>query len=82
MENNKKSNNNGNGINGPWAKGQGRGSRPRPPQRIIKKSNNNGYSNGRCPKTQDLKEMLIKHGVSCYSDLPGQVSHLVGFWLF
>ena len=36
-ENNKKSNNNGNGSNGPRAEGQGRGPRPRPPRRIIKK---------------------------------------------
>ena len=38
---------------------------------IIKKSNNNGYLNDRYQKTHELKEMLIKPGVSCYSDLPG-----------
>ncbi len=64
----------------------GQGPRPRLEAEAAaennKKSNDNGYSNDRCPETQDLKEMLIKPDVHCYSDLPGQVSHLVGFWLF
>ena len=63
----------------------GQGPRPRLEAEavtIIIKNNDNGYLNDRYQKTYELKEMLIKPGVSCYSDLPGQVSHLVGFWLF
>ena len=53
---------------GPRAKAEARG---RGRHNNNKKSNNNGYLNDRYQKTHELKEMLIKPGVSCYSDLPG-----------
>ena len=53
---------------GPRAKAEARG---RGRHNNNKTRNNNGYLNNRYQKTHELKEMLIKPCVSCYSDLPG-----------